>query len=401
MIRNLLLGFMCLLSYTCMAFTPPTESVSKDYVDLGLSSGTLWATCNIGASAPEEAGSYYSWGETQVKQDYSSKNYTLAGKDLGDCISGTNYDAAFVSSNGKWRMPTKEEAEELINECKWEKSKLNNVTGYYIQGKNGNKIFMPCVGGSTNTGSGYYWTGTSSKNSAVRLDLNYNEVYLYNGARFDGRHIRPVLTQKKEPNTPSNVEGFIDLNLPSGKLWAEKNVNATKIEDYGTYYDWTDLDKKDWGNDAYVPSKADRDELVAYCTYSLDEVNGIKGARYTARNGNSIFFPFAGYNNGIAAGTEGQYWTTTPYEGQGEYNCNPHWILATDHEKQDDNWAYFWPNDYFSFPIRLVHNGTSTPIHLPTSIKSPKQSKKVLKNKMIIIQKANEEYMTNGIKLAQ
>ena len=105
-----------------------------EYVDLGLPSGALWATCNVGADAPEDYGNYYAWGETTTKSTYSWNNYKYCN---GSCVSLTKYcnnsklgnngfaddliiiqigdDAASFNWGGDWRMPTKEEWRELFN----------------------------------------------------------------------------------------------------------------------------------------------------------------------------------------------------------------------------------------------------------------------------------------------
>ena len=90
-------------------FSVPETGV-HDFVDLGLS--VYWATCNVGAETPAEYGDYFAWGETSPKQNYTMVTYTYEG-DL-DNISGTRYDAARVNWGGGWRMPTKEEMEELV-----------------------------------------------------------------------------------------------------------------------------------------------------------------------------------------------------------------------------------------------------------------------------------------------
>ena len=132
-----------------------------DYVDLRLPSGTLWATCNVGASSPTECGNYYAWGETEEKSDYDWYNYKWC---YGNCYSLTKYctysyygyvdnktvldpkdDVAHVKWGGSWRMPTFEEQKELLHECSWEWTELNGVNGYRVTGPNGNSIFLPAA----------------------------------------------------------------------------------------------------------------------------------------------------------------------------------------------------------------------------------------------------------------
>ncbi|MBO5921828.1 MAG: InlB B-repeat-containing protein [Bacteroidaceae bacterium] len=173
----------------------------REYVDLGLPSGTLWASCNVGATAPEKYGSYYSWGETKsFSGKYSYYNY---GRD----ISGTQYDVAHVKWGGDWRMPTYEEQDELCEECDWEWTTLNGVYGFKVTGPNGNSIFLPAAGyqdyyeGAKSRGSyGYYWSSTLSGDD-VAYDLyfhgpNYFGPEFYGmGAKGceDGCSVRPVI----------------------------------------------------------------------------------------------------------------------------------------------------------------------------------------------------------------
>ena len=136
-----------------------------DYVDLGLPSGTLWATCNVGASKPEDYGNYYAWGETGAKSSYSDKTYKY---DNGHYDKLTKYcnsseygnnglidnltvlqpedDAATANWGNDWRMPTKEEWEELEENTAIECAKLNGVLGRLFTSKNGQTLFLPFAG---------------------------------------------------------------------------------------------------------------------------------------------------------------------------------------------------------------------------------------------------------------
>ena len=106
------------------------------YVDLGLPSGTKWATRNIGSNAPQGLGARYSWGATKL--------YPAAAEgELPDSISGTAYDAATVNWGGTWQMPTKEQFQELIDYAVFSPTTINNVMVYRVTGPNGNSIFLP------------------------------------------------------------------------------------------------------------------------------------------------------------------------------------------------------------------------------------------------------------------
>lgn len=127
-----------------------------EYVDLGLSSGTLWATCNVGATKPEDVGDYFAWGETRPKEEYNWETYKWCKgrydtqtKYCTDSDHGTvdnksilelSDDAANVNWGGDWRMPTKEELDELHTECTWTWTTQNGVKGCKITSK---KIVIP------------------------------------------------------------------------------------------------------------------------------------------------------------------------------------------------------------------------------------------------------------------
>lgn len=144
-----------------------------NYVDLGLS--VKWATCNVGASKPENYGWYYMWGETTTsgsipdywgsldcKEAYElyDKN-TQKCKNIGNDISGTKYDAAYKEWGSKWRMATLEEWKELVNNCSWIYTKQNGADGMLGTAKNGQTIFLPAAGrkeGIRSSEGGYYWS---------------------------------------------------------------------------------------------------------------------------------------------------------------------------------------------------------------------------------------------------
>lgn len=127
----------------------PTVSAGA-VVDLGLS--VYWCSCNVGAESPEEYGDYYAWGETKPKNSYTEENYsyynndTKVYTDIGENISGTEYDAATVNLGSDWRMPTKAELQELLDKCTWEWTQINSVNGYKVTAENGNSIFIPAAG---------------------------------------------------------------------------------------------------------------------------------------------------------------------------------------------------------------------------------------------------------------
>lgn len=123
------------------------------WVDLGLPSGILWAKYNVGATSPEEYGSYYAWGETEEKDGYTLKNYKHLDYynqtfiNIGIDISGTNYDVAHVKWGNGARMPRYEDIIELLKYCIGSSGTYNGIAGHYLTSNiNGNSIFLPYSG---------------------------------------------------------------------------------------------------------------------------------------------------------------------------------------------------------------------------------------------------------------
>ena len=207
------------------------ESVEEhEYVDLGLPSGTLWATCNVGANSPEDSGDHFAWGETEPKDTYNVSTYkwcngstTKMTKYCLDSSYGTvdnkneldsEDDAAYVNWGTSWRIPTKEQQEELLTKCTWTWTTRNGVNGNLVTGPNGNSIFMPAVGYrinnsyTNNTGSyGYYWSRTLDleyQYRAASLYFYYQYTYSLNDPRYYGECVRPV----RASENPTNDEAF-------------------------------------------------------------------------------------------------------------------------------------------------------------------------------------------------
>ena len=191
-----------------------------DYVDLGLS--VKWASCNLGASTPAGKGGYYAWGETSTKTKYTEENYAYYKEgsgytNIGKDISGTQYDAATVNLGKDWRMPTKDEVQELINECTFTYGKVDGVKGYYATGKNGNSIFLPYYGFMTTVETfglieGHFWSG-----SVYESDYGWNLVIFdakkQNSIerRYLGLQIRPVYSPSS-PGGITNITDYITIN---------------------------------------------------------------------------------------------------------------------------------------------------------------------------------------------
>ncbi len=176
-----------------------------EYVDLGLPSGTLWATCNVGANSPEEYGDYFAWGETEPKEVYTWENYKWCNGTFDSMIKycifskfGTvdnktvldlDDDAAYVNWGVSWRMPSWDQMEELRAECTWTWTTLNGINGRLVTGPNGNTLFLPAAG--VRSGSELYDAGSEGLYWGC-------ELYPYADEDFD--------------ETPSASEFWLDSN---------------------------------------------------------------------------------------------------------------------------------------------------------------------------------------------
>ena len=171
------------------------------YVDLGLR--VKWATCNVGASSPEDYGNYYAWGETSTKSSYDKDNSKTYGKssysyDIG---GGASLDAARANWGGTWRLPTKAEANELKDKCTWVWTTQGGKNGYKVTGPNGRSIFLPAAGNHHGSSlyfacsCGGYWTSTPAEGgscSAYYLSFGDSDRDVCWRNRYDGFSVRPV-----------------------------------------------------------------------------------------------------------------------------------------------------------------------------------------------------------------
>ena len=244
---------------------------SMDAVDLGLPSKLKWASCNVGATKPEEYGEFFAWGETLPKSDYNWSTYKWC---KGDRYKLTKYcwknnsfwggsgspdnktildledDAAYVNWGGSWRMPTREEWKELMNNCTciW----TDNYNGTERKGlvvtsrKNGNSIFLPAA----NTNLGRYWSssiGSAAPYNAhsFRFDSN-TEGTLEDAYRFLGITVRPVLSYVTgislnktrlalEPGDSETITATVTPSYATEKsvTWSSNNTSVATVSSSG------------------------------------------------------------------------------------------------------------------------------------------------------------------------
>ena len=261
-----------------------------EYVDLGLPSGNLWATCNLGASAPEAYGDYYAWGETKPKQEYTYLNhkwykegapslgFTKYNNEDGKLTLEDEDDAVIQNLGNGWRTPTLADFRELTNKklTTIKKTTLNGVAGYQITSKkNGKSIFIPFAGFKRDKPQ----TREISADEEVavcmtnlrRIDnMVYNawtfafqndRIGRYGKLRPDGISIRPV----KGPGVPV-PNNCVDLGLASGLLWAKCNMGTTDPTKPGDYYAWgeTETKKKYAENYKFYGKSSIKDGVIKY-----------------------------------------------------------------------------------------------------------------------------------------
>lgn len=214
----------------------------QEYIDLGLS--VKWATCNLGASTPEEYGDYFAWGELKPKKEYANGNYRFGGgvpfkkyqseskvvvkhlfranetETVGDnkTVLDIEDDAAAVQLGGKWHIPTPEDFEELLNCCTWTWTRIHGITGYIVQSeKKGYKdrwIFLPTCGFKidkkpathTQIWASYLTNAIEKKNSQFAITMAFphtasegewkrdtDPCEISSSVRYSGHAIRPVM----------------------------------------------------------------------------------------------------------------------------------------------------------------------------------------------------------------
>ena len=416
-----------LIDYLLTNEWPASPEPVYEYVDLGLPSGTLWATTNVGATNPEDLGDYFAWGETVPNKETYSWTTTAwvyyedgalhfskynTSDQYGEIDNKTELDpeddAAYVNWGPEWRMPSAEQVNELLTQCTWEWVEVNGVNCRKITGLNGNYIFMPAAGqrsgaNASSVGTnGNYWsrdlyatTTTVNPMNAFKLYFSKTMKQRISGSRNQGCSVRPVYASQDAPTSdyergdvnqngsvtiadvtalidyllsnkwpdPIPVEDYVDLGLPSGTLWATRNVGAEKPEKYGDYFAWGEVEPKDYyhgstykWNDSetgtmhmskyctkeangvvdnkivldpeddaacvnypngQMPSQEQLEELIANCTWEWSQLNGVDGLLVTGPNGNTMFLPAAGYrmqSSVYNAGTQCNYWLNSIQE---------------------------------------------------------------------------------------
>ena len=194
--------------------TAPTTNNGHEYVDLGLS--VKWATCNVGATKPEQYGDYFSWGETNEKWNYAPNTYKYGGysstwmskySPVGKNADNKREldpedDVAHVRWGGTWRMPTLKEQQELLYNCTWTWTTVNGIKGCLVTSNiNGNSIFLPAAGHRNGKDVSYggrygnYWStslGGAEGRRSFSMEVRSDRPTFSSIDRYLGCVIRPV-----------------------------------------------------------------------------------------------------------------------------------------------------------------------------------------------------------------
>ena len=358
-----------------------TVTVIPSYVDMG--GGMEWATFNVGAGTPTDAGDYYAWGEILPKTSYIWNTYRLGREDNMWYYNSTDgfvtllrgRDVATYRMGGLWHIPSSAEWDWLHENCNWtwqEDYQSSGKPGFVVTSNETNgSIFLPAAGefdldlGPSNFyGACYYWASNLYADSLMNYNLAAS-VMLSNDLcntvcddyRYLGKTIRAVRRK------------WVDMG--DGLKWATTNVGGFYPEDYGDYFAWGEITPKDdyswstykWGTSSttltkYVTTKTygtvdNRTQLLRpssnpddaafanwgatwrmptdeewlwlkdNCTQESTTENGVYGKKLTSKStGNSIFLPAAGDQYGTSpryAGSIGRYWSSSLDEDGSDY----------------------------------------------------------------------------------
>ena len=228
------------------------ESVDGfDYVDLGLPSGLLWATCNVGADSPEENGDYFAWGAVTsgsalADVPFRVNDSTWTKYNATDGLTTLEFvnDAARINCGGSWRMPTKAEMQELLENCDGADKTVNGVSICELTSqKNGKTISVPlagCYDDGTQSLGGYcggFWTSTLSTSDAkskgawcgVVTGVKWRQYAALLGGyptqgtmpttRTTWMSVRPVHDKLSQTTDISNTENDLVLYAEIGRIY--------------------------------------------------------------------------------------------------------------------------------------------------------------------------------------
>lgn len=435
-----------------------------DYVDLGLPSGNLWATCNVGASNTTNGLGYeFRWGEAKSM-----------GGDYKYCVDGdlhqlTKYcqmpdfgsngyidkfmtlrpedDAATVNWGEDWHTPSIEDWDELILNAEsiefveggWSAEEHEYTLSHYIiTGPNGNTLYLPetpALPGTAGHDFDHYCYMTNFLNpvypaQAEGFYFNYclDGVFCEKRERTEGMYVRPVKSVGGGNNGNDIGEGsvgsinnheYVDLGLPSGKLWATCNIGSSSPEVNGSYFAWAETEPKasydwtnykysrnagadgwppnlikycyesycgyngftdnrveleptddaavvNWGGGWHVPSSDDWEELMMNCYHGMSIYHGIEGYMFVSRNCHFLFLPLAGLYEGSGVYYNNAFYWCNTIAGEDD-DCDYPYVARYFHDISDEDWEdMVFNNEYRIYDYHPRCEGMSIrPIYTP------------------------------------
>lgn len=364
-------------------FTTEVKPDVPEFVDLGLS--VKWATRNIGADNIGDTGGLYVWGDATgglSLLNTASSDLSTLFSDLYniESIAGTKYDIATNQRGKDWRLPTKDELEELstLSAERVDNYQGTGVGGFLFTG-NGNEIFFPSSGYINSSGTHgnyaytYYWSSdkTSNPSNVYYANINYGGASImettYKAVMFA---VRPVYVGEVSED-PVDENAPVAVNLGFDIDWADRNVGASSKTELGKFYAWGETDakddyqlstynwrsenqgyenigdnnnisgynaydvvKKEWGGEWRMPTSDEMERLVTQCKWEWTFRDKVAGFVVTSKDdkykGKELFFPAGGYMNGKEQvdDTGVYYWTASKLSMRDD--------MAFDLEKRDN-----------------------------------------------------------------
>ena len=382
-----------------------------ELVDMGVS--VLWASCNLGATLPEETGDYYAWGEDAPKDYYRWDNYKYSpdGTNNVNKYNGTDNlqylerddDLVFEIYKGRWRTPTIQQWSELYSNCEKAIVSKNGRRCILLTSKvNGNTLLIPISGiiDDSQHKDGMrerYWSSSREDNKYSHKARSLNDGYYafhdsrnwYGDDRCLGMPIRAIYTDYEDNLTPGEL---VDLGL--SVKWASCNLGAELPEEFGNYYAWgatapydeyswntyrfgqsgklakynADDDRRylDWNDDVVhvefggnwrMPTIEEWQELKDKCTWTETVRNGIKGYEISG-NGNSIFLPIAGLHDGLQTkdGMRARYWSSSREDNKYSHKARS---LNDGYYAFHDSRNWYGDDRCLGMPVRGVYDDSA------------------------------------------
>lgn len=269
-----------------------------EYVDLGLPSGTLWATCNVGSDNPEDYGDYFAWGETETKTIYNWTTYKYCNgspntltKYCNNPSNGYNGytdnlntlrlvdDAATANWGIGWRTPTEEEWQELYQNTTNTWTTQNGVSGRLFIGSNGNSLFLPTAGYRNDSefygGIGFYWSSIlhpSYPANASHLTTLSTIIEMDYLSRSYGLPVRPVRSTSQSNVPTGAIDGLFSISatqqvyFSQGNLQYQASTNTWRFAENQWDYVGGSYNGGDYGNVYENGVKCSNNEISS--TYS-------------------------------------------------------------------------------------------------------------------------------------